>query len=136
VSIDDPEFDPPPAFGDGARRTSEIALISQHMASLMLDVRELRKEIRDIRSPNWQILLGFAALLLTAGVGLWTLAISPIREELAKFPSQFAQKDIVEERFAEAAKERVQLAERFNNYATKDQLNQVIIDVDRRLPRK
>lgn len=110
----------------------EMLLVAQHMAHMAEDIRELRKEINNLQRPNYQLIIAFLGFLVVGGAGLWGLAIKPTNEVLAKLPSA----DFITEKFSELAREQTSIAGNLEKYATKDDLNRLIIDIDRRLPRK
>ena len=116
--------------------TSILSLLLKQIANLAEDIRELRKEISAIRQPQYQVYLTAIGLMIAGCSALWGLAIYPLHDAMVKADDTYAKKDLFDEKYFETSKDIAAINERFKAFATKDDLNSVIIGIDRRLPSK
>jgi hypothetical protein len=95
-----------------ATSMESIDLVRLSLETLTHDIREIRREISELRRPQYHLLVSFVGVSLVLVGGLWSLAISPIKEELATF----ARADMVQE-----------------HYVSKDVLNGKLAEINERL---
>ena len=130
---------PPPADDDDGHVDFKGMLttaLSQQIANLATDIRDLRKEISTMREPNHQTYIAALGLLIVGGGALWTLAISPLRDAQRDAANLYAQKAVIAEQYLGMSRDIASINEHFKEFATKDDLNTLIIGIDRRLPQK
>jgi hypothetical protein len=114
---------------------TEGGLLRQQLLNLATDIRELRKEVSEMRTPTHTVYIQWLGLVIVGGSALWALAIQPLKDTQRQAELTFAAKSIVDEKFLESDKASSELREMFKGVAMKEDLNRVIIDIDRRLPR-
>jgi len=98
-------------LSQSSKVNDSIVILRSILEQMSQDIRELRQEISELKKPKYNLLLGFAGIMLTVVAGLWGLAISPIRTDLEKK----ADKELVAEQ-----------------YATEQELTKLTLDVNNR----
>lgn len=99
-------------FGLGTLHQRVVAL-EECRKEMNSDIADVRKDmnagfvqINERVRPQYTILIGFTTLLLALTAGLWSLAITPIKEDINRIM-------ITEERFRETTVPRVEQTERY-----------------------
>ncbi len=85
---DDPEW----------RGTSSLARLEQRVTNIEDSLKDIKFDFKTIRDeiiqvhravvafgkPQYSVITGFAGVVLVAAAGLWTLAISPVKDDVAR----------------------------------------------------
>lgn len=130
------------AFVDLKRRVihaeDRLAEIKLELRELNASVKELNATIANMGKPNYQTWGAGAGLFCTVTAAIWWLAITPVNDRLKaldNFAAGTVPKDVLVEKWTQTDKELQRLENEIASRATKDDLNRLIIDTDRRLPR-
>jgi hypothetical protein len=111
--------------------------IKTELRELNVSVRELNATITTTSKPNYQVCGIFGTLFCTVTAGMWFLAITPINDHLKGIDALDAvilPREVSIEKWGNIDKDVLRLENEIDQRATKDDLNRLIIDIDRRLP--
>ncbi len=115
---------------------NDVAEIKNGLRSLDMSIKDLNSVIANIGKPQYQIWGVFGTLFCTITAGAWWLAINPINERVRYIESIIVPREVHVEKWAQADRETLRLESEIASLATKDDLNRLIIEIDRRLPKK
>jgi chromosome segregation ATPase len=130
------------AFVDLKRRVihaeDRLSEIKSELRELNASVRELNTTIANMGKPHYQTWTAFAGLFCTVSAAVWWLAVTPLNDRLKTLENVAAtavSRDVLVEKWAQTDKEFQRIENEIAARATKDDLNRLIIETDRRLPR-
>jgi hypothetical protein len=130
------------AFVDLKRRVihaeDRLSEIKAELRELNGSLRELNATIANVGKPHYQTWTAFAGLFCTVSAAVWWLAITPINDRLRtleSFATTAVSRDMLVEKWTQTDKELQRIENEIAARATKDDLNRLIIETDRRLPR-
>jgi hypothetical protein len=103
--------------------------------------RQARVSPSDARrsKPHYQTWAAIGTLVFTLMAGAWWLAITPINERIKSIEvsdSVIVPREVHIEKWAQFDHEIQRLENEISARATKDDLNRLIIECDRRMPKK
>lgn len=127
------------AFVDLKRRVihaeDRLSEIKSELRELSASVRELNTTIASMGKPHYQTWTAFAGLFCTVSAAVWWLAITPINDRVKWLETSSVPKEVLVEKWAQNDREFQRIENEIAARATKDDLNRLIIETDRRLPR-
>lgn len=119
--------------------------IDLRLGDLAVSLKETNVALRSaieamslLGKPKWQLWSGFATVIVAATVGMWNLAIAPIGARvtsLEQSASTFVPREVHIEHWEQQKVELNRIENEISARATKDDLNRLIIELDRRLPK-
>jgi len=131
---------------------TEFGKLQQQAETISVELQAIRQDMKKLTNPNYANLIAGATLMVIGIGSLWGIAIRPISDALTNMQADLMKKDLIIEKFGEhdrdlaaihsdlatkASKEDVVVLHgALNDKAAKDDLNRVIIDIDRRLPKR
>ncbi len=128
------------AFVDLRRRVihaeDRLAEIKSELRELNGSVKELNATILGMGKPHFQTWAAIGTLVASVTAGAWWLAIAPISDRVKAIEvmdTNFVSRELHIEKWAEESKELQRLEDEIAGRVTKDDLNRLIIDIDRRL---
>lgn len=113
--------------------------IKSELRDLNLSIKELNAGVMTMGKPKWSIWISAGALLSVVTGAVWGLAIAPLNDRVRMLETAtlaFVPREVYTEKWAEAKEERTRMENDIAQRVTKDDLNRLIIDIDRRLPKK
>ena len=122
--------------GDGlsnfAALRERVNNIDRRLAELVRSIERLNNTIQEAGKTKWATITGFAGVTLTALAGMWLLVVIPIKDDIKDIKSLSFSKDNEAGRESYVDKELSRLENGLKDKASKDDLNRLIIEIDRR----
>ncbi len=108
--------------------------IDKRLGELVESMITLNTTIHEASKTNWGQLIGFATVICVVLGGLWILVIIPIKDDLKdlRVSTLTAKEEGSRERYVD--RELLRLEADIKEKAAKDDLNQIIYEINRRLP--
>lgn len=122
----------PTNFGALRERVNNI---DKRLGELVDGMDALNKTILEASKTKWGELIGFATIICLVLGGLWLLVVIPIKDDIKdlKLSSMTAKEGNSRELYVD--REMLRLENDLKDKANKDDVNRLIIEIDRRLPK-
>lgn len=108
--------------------------IDKRLGDIVDRFDKLTDAIHEVGKTKWTTLTGFALVAFTVLGGLWLLVVIPIKDDIKDLRTGTVSKDSDVGRSAYVDKEMLRLEGALKDKASKDDLNRLIIEIDRRWP--
>lgn len=116
-------------------RNIEIRLgeISEALKETNKTLREATSAMGRLGMPQYGLWIGAGAIFLTISGAVWATVIEPLHREIAHLETSTVPREVNIERMNDVDKHFLRLEHSLEGMATKDDLNRVIIEIDKRL---
>ena len=123
---------------NGAGRSNFGALkervnnIDRRLGELVFSLEKVSFTIQEAGKTKWTTITGLASVVFAALAGIWLLVIIPIKDDIKDIRSVAVTRDNEHGRESYVDKELLRFEAELKDKASKDDLNRVIIEIDRR----
>jgi hypothetical protein len=107
---------------------TKLGSLEQQVVNLQEAINEIKASDVSRRQSFWAVTSGASVVVLTATIGLWELAISPIREDISRAAATEKEDRIMLEG-------QIRLAHEQSDERAKELVNRLTFETNKRLPK-
>ena len=116
-----------------------LAELATSLRETNMAVREATQAMAGLGKPRWSVWIGGGTLICIVTGAMWGLAISPIIDRVKVLEAMsltIVPREVHIEKWAQIKEDMQRIENEISQRASKDDLNRVIIEIDRKLSKR